>query len=64
VLRLFDKPEERRDLGAAATAYVNANHRWEACLEPLGRAFGLSPKVISVPKPKGTTQRASTREAT
>jgi sugar transferase (PEP-CTERM/EpsH1 system associated) len=43
ILRLFDSPELRTTLGSAGRNYVEANHRWERCLEPLGPLLSLPP---------------------
>ena len=41
ILRLFDSPELRAQLGTAGRRYVEENHRWERCLEPLADLLGL-----------------------
>jgi sugar transferase (PEP-CTERM/EpsH1 system associated) len=42
IVRLFDSPELRATLGAAGRRYVEENHRWERCLEPLPDVLGLA----------------------
>lgn len=37
VRQLLEDADLRNELGTAALAYVTAYHRWEQCLEPLGR---------------------------
>ena len=37
VTELLDDADLRAEIGTAGMAYVNAYHRWEQCLEPLGR---------------------------
>lgn len=41
VLRLFRDPALRRRLGESGRRHVEAHHRWEHCLEPLGALLGL-----------------------
>jgi polysaccharide biosynthesis protein PslH len=41
--RLLDDVDLRRRLGSAGRAFVEEHHRWERCLDPLGRLLGLSP---------------------
>ena len=41
VLRLFDDPALRANLGAAGRRYVEEQHRWERCLDPLANLLGL-----------------------
>jgi glycosyltransferase involved in cell wall biosynthesis len=41
ILRLFDDSALRGRLGEAGRAYVEANHDWDACLQPLGRLLKL-----------------------
>jgi sugar transferase (PEP-CTERM/EpsH1 system associated) len=43
ICRLFESPDLRASLGVAGRNYVEANHRWERCLEPLGPLLTLSP---------------------
>ncbi len=43
VVRLLDRPEERRRLGAEGRRYVEANHNWGACLRPFEPLLGLCP---------------------
>jgi polysaccharide biosynthesis protein PslH len=42
IVRLFDNPELRATLGAAGRRYIEENHRWDRCLEPLGDLLGLA----------------------
>jgi len=35
ICRLLTDESERRELGTAARAFVEANHHWDRCLEPL-----------------------------
>jgi sugar transferase (PEP-CTERM/EpsH1 system associated) len=37
ILRLIDNPGLRRELGQAGRRFVEDRHRWDRCLEPLGR---------------------------
>ncbi len=37
ILRLMDNPGSRRQLGQAGRRFVEEHHRWDRCLEPLGR---------------------------
>ena len=49
VTELLDDADLRAEIGTAGMAYVNAYHRWEQCLEPLGRILecgGLTPPSI------------------
>jgi sugar transferase (PEP-CTERM/EpsH1 system associated) len=39
--RLVREPDLRRELGTAGRRYVEARHRWEQCLHPLGSILGL-----------------------
>ncbi|HEV8059397.1 MAG TPA: TIGR03087 family PEP-CTERM/XrtA system glycosyltransferase [Gemmataceae bacterium] len=39
---LWKNPDERVRLGKAGRAFVEANHCWQACLEPLAGLLGLS----------------------
>jgi sugar transferase (PEP-CTERM/EpsH1 system associated) len=41
ILQLFDNPTRRQELGAAGRRFVEANHRWDRCLEPLAPLLGL-----------------------
>jgi sugar transferase (PEP-CTERM/EpsH1 system associated) len=41
--RLFEDTSRRRQLGAAARAYVVENHCWDRCLAPLAGLLGLPP---------------------
>ncbi len=41
ITRLFADPGLRRQLGTAARLYVEDNHRWDRCLEPLSDLLGL-----------------------
>jgi hypothetical protein len=34
---LMDNPGLRRQLGQAGRRFVEEHHRWDRCLEPLGR---------------------------
>lgn len=47
VLRLLDDATLRRRLGSAGRVFVEEHHRWERCLEPLGRLLGLSPDPLA-----------------
>ncbi len=47
IMRLFESPELRAKLGAAGRRYVEENHRWERCLEPLSGILGLGPAEAS-----------------
>jgi sugar transferase (PEP-CTERM/EpsH1 system associated) len=42
VVRLLDDATLRASLGEAGRRYVEENHRWEHCLEPLGRFLGVT----------------------
>ena len=49
VTELLDDADLRAEIGTAGMACVNAYHRWEQCLEPLGRILecgGLTPPSI------------------
>jgi sugar transferase (PEP-CTERM/EpsH1 system associated) len=53
VVSLLDDPQRCRHLGAAARRYVEANHRWEVCLEPFRDLMGLatsSPRPVADPR--------------
>jgi sugar transferase (PEP-CTERM/EpsH1 system associated) len=43
VTKLFDDPARRAALGAAGRRYVEEQHRWERCLEPLSGVLDLPP---------------------
>jgi polysaccharide biosynthesis protein PslH len=42
VAHLLGAPEVRRRLGAEGRRFVEANHHWDRCLEPLARLLGAS----------------------
>jgi sugar transferase (PEP-CTERM/EpsH1 system associated) len=46
VLRVLDNPDLQRQLGAAGRRYVEEQHRWERCLEPLATLLGLTPAAV------------------
>jgi polysaccharide biosynthesis protein PslH len=48
VAHLLGAPEVRRRLGAASRQFVEANHHWGLCLEPLGALLGLEPAEDSL----------------
>jgi sugar transferase (PEP-CTERM/EpsH1 system associated) len=41
--RLLGDAELRRQLGQAGRQYVEQNHRWDVCLQPLAELLGLKP---------------------
>jgi sugar transferase (PEP-CTERM/EpsH1 system associated) len=41
VLRLYTDADLRSQLGSAGRRYVETFHRWDRCLEPLGKLLGL-----------------------
>ena len=47
VTRLLDDAEQRTVLGAAARAYVEANHHWDRCLAPFGELVALARKTAA-----------------
>lgn len=49
VMRLFNDPALRADLGTAARRYVEEQHRWERSLEPLAGLIGLPPVAAASP---------------
>jgi sugar transferase (PEP-CTERM/EpsH1 system associated) len=53
ILALLDDPDLRRCLGSAGRRYVEENHRWDRCLEPLAPLLGLPtpPRFESNPHP-------------
>jgi polysaccharide biosynthesis protein PslH len=49
--RLLGDEPLRRQLGAAGRRYVEANHSWDRCLEPLSDLLGLPSAGASAPAP-------------
>lgn len=47
LLRLFDDPVLRKEVGVAGQAYVTANHRWDQCLSSLSEFLGLSSQELA-----------------
>jgi hypothetical protein len=41
--RLLGDAGLRRQLGQAGRQYVEQNHRWDVCLQPLAELLGLKP---------------------
>jgi polysaccharide biosynthesis protein PslH len=52
LLDLFANPARRASLGQEGRAFVEANHDWESCLEPLLDRIGSASQVASTLRPR------------
>jgi polysaccharide biosynthesis protein PslH len=51
LLDLFANPARRTSLGREGRAFVEANHNWESCLEPLLDRIAMAPRNVSTVRP-------------